>query len=71
MKKNNADELRPEYSRGDLGQGTRGTYFDDYASGTNLVLLSPDVSEVFKDEESVNNALRELIVLARKSAGGK
>lgn len=69
MNKDNPDELRPEYGRQDLGEGIRGKYHDDYASGTNLVLLSPDVAAVFSDEKTVNDALRELIKLARKSAG--
>jgi hypothetical protein len=39
------------------------------SSGTNLVLLSPDVAKVFLTEEAVNEALRSLISLAEKSTG--
>ena len=67
MKKVNPDELRPEYNRDDLGRGIRGKHYDDYKSGNNLVLLSPDVAAMFPDEEAVNNALRDLIKLAKKS----
>jgi hypothetical protein len=67
LKKVNPDELRPEYNRDDLGRGIRGKHYDDYKSGTNLVLLSPDVATMFPDEDAVNNALRDLIKLARKS----
>jgi hypothetical protein len=67
MKKVNPDELRPEYNRDDLGRGIRGKHYDDYKSGTNLVLLSPDVATMFPDEDAVNNALRDLIKLAKKS----
>ena len=67
MKKVKSDELRPEYHRDDFGNGIRGKYYEDYKSGTNLVLLSPDVSAMFPDEESVNKALRDLIKLAQKS----
>jgi hypothetical protein len=63
------DELRPEYRREDLGQGVRGKYFYAYQKGTNLVLLSPDVAKVFPTEEAVNEALRSLIHVARKSTG--
>jgi len=70
MKKAKNEELRREYLRKDLGKGVRGRYLANYTSGTNLVLLSPDVAAVFSDEEAVNRALRELIQLARKSAGG-
>jgi hypothetical protein len=67
MKKVNPDELRPEYNRDDLGRGIRGKHYDDYKSGTNLVLLSPDAAKMFPDEDAVNNALRDLIKLAKKS----
>ena len=67
LKKVNPDELRPEYNRDDLGRGIRGKHYDDYKSGTNLVLLSPDVATMFPDEDAVNNALRDLIKLAKKS----
>ena len=70
MKKAKAsDELRPEYGREDLGQGVRGKYFEAYQKGTNLVLLSPDVAKAFPTEEAVNEALRSLIDIARKSTG--
>ena len=71
MRKANSDELRPEYHRDDLGRGIRGKYYDDFKKGTNLVLLSPDVAQIFADEESVNDALRALIRVAKKSVGGK
>jgi hypothetical protein len=66
-----SDELRPEYKREDLGQGVRGKYYEEYRKGTNLVLLSPDVAKIFPTDEAVNDALRALINLARKSTGGK
>ena len=68
-KVNTTDELRPEYKREDLGKGTRGKYFQEYRKGTNLVLLSPDVAEVFSTDEAVNEALRSLIHLAEKLTG--
>jgi hypothetical protein len=57
------------YKREDLGTGVRGKYFESYTKGTNLVLLSPDVAKVFTTEEEVNEALRSLINLAKKSTG--
>jgi len=67
MKKTKTDELRPEYHREDLGRGVRGKYLESYRSGTNLVLLSPDVAEAFPTEEAVNDALRLLIKLAERT----
>lgn len=69
MKKAKSDELRPEYRREDLGQGVRGKYLEAYRAGTNLVLLSPDVAKAFPTEEAVNDALRSLIEIAKRSVG--
>ena len=69
MKKDENDELRPEYRREDLGPGVRGKYFEAYRAGTNLVLLSPDVAKVFTTEQAVNDALRSLIDVALRSVG--
>jgi hypothetical protein len=68
MRKDESDELRPEYRREDLATGVRGKYLEAYRAGTNLVLLSPDVARVFTSEELVNEALRHLIAVAQKSA---
>lgn len=58
------DELRPEYDLPQLKGGVRGKYASKYKEGTNLILLASDVAEVFKDNESVNEALRLLIKIA-------
>ncbi|MEA1969698.1 MAG: hypothetical protein U9N77_15945 [Thermodesulfobacteriota bacterium] len=58
------DELRPEYDLSKLKGGVRGKYVQRYREGTNLILLAPDVAEVFKDNESVNEVLRLLIKIA-------
>ena len=58
------DELRPEYDLSQLKGGVRGKYASKYKKGTNLILLSSDVAEVFKDNESVNEALRLLMKIA-------
>jgi len=68
MKKADSDELRTEYLREDLGSGIRGKQYQSYQSGTNLVLLSPDVAKAFPTEQAVNEALRSLIEVARRSA---
>lgn len=69
MKRAKTEELRPEYRRYELGKGIRGKYFESYQKGTNLVLLSPEVAKAFPTEDSVNEALRSLINLARKTIG--
>lgn len=52
------DELRSEYDFSKLQGGVRGKYVDRYRSGTNLVLLDPDVAQAFPNDEAVNEALR-------------
>ena len=60
-----ADEIRPEYDFSKMENGIRGKYVQRYNAGTNLVKIDPDVAEVFVDENAVNEALRELIKVAR------
>ena len=50
-----SDELRPEY---DFSAGVRGKYAKQFAAGTNLVLLDPDVAHAFPNAAAVNKALR-------------
>lgn len=50
-------EMLDEY---DFSGGVRGKYAGRFASGSNVVVLDPDVAQVFKDSESVNKALRAL-----------
>ena len=56
--------MRDEY---DFSHGVRGKYAARYAEGTNVVVLSPDVARLFPDSESVNEALRVLVSIARKT----
>ena len=63
-----ADELRPEYTREELKNGIRGKYLNRYRAGTNLVLLSPDVAQHFRDDRSVNSALRRLFAAGKRPA---
>ena len=55
------DELRPEYDLSKLKNTVRGKYVELYKQGTNVVLLEPDVAEVFHNSDEVNEALRQLI----------
>lgn len=55
------DDMRPEY---DFSVGERGKHYQAYQQGTNVVVLEPDVAEVFKSSDAVNHALRMLMDLA-------
>ncbi len=54
----------------DFRDGDRGKYTGRYEEGSNVVVLSPDVAEAFPDSESVNEALRALMDIARRSKTG-
>jgi hypothetical protein len=63
-----ADELRREYDLSKLKGGVRGKYYRRALAGTNLVLIEPELAEVFPDTESVNRALRLLTNTAEAAA---
>lgn len=69
MKKIKKNDIRSEYSREELGRGLRGNYFQAYQSGTNLVLLKPDIATPFPIDTAVNEALRSLLDIARQLIG--
>ena len=50
-------EMLDEY---DFSGGVRGKYVNRFPKGSNVVVLDPDVAQVFTDSESVNQALRAL-----------
>ncbi|WAS03958.1 hypothetical protein LQF76_07875 [Gloeomargaritales cyanobacterium VI4D9] len=51
----NDDQMRPDY---DFSGGVRGKYYEAYRKSSNIVVLDPDVAEIFRDSASVNEALR-------------
>jgi len=62
------DELRAEYERSDFPTGlVRGKYAERMRESSNIVVLRPEVAQVFPNEAAVNNALLSLIKLAQKS----
>lgn len=54
------DELRSEYDLRELKGGVQGKYYERARSGSNVVVIDPDLSHIFPDRESVNRALRLL-----------
>jgi hypothetical protein len=61
-----SDELRPEYDLRELLKGgVRGKYVERYRSGTNLVLLEPDIAKAFPSDQAVNEALRLVLKLTQ------
>ncbi|MFN5729440.1 MAG: hypothetical protein ACOVVP_11170 [Pseudanabaena sp.] len=60
------DDLRPEYDFSRMKGGVRGKYVERYRTGTNIVLLDPDVAQAFPTSEAVNEALRLLMQIAQR-----
>ena len=46
----------------------RGKYYQQAVSGSNLIVIEPELARVFPDSESVNRALRLLVKTANASA---
>lgn len=59
------DELRPEYDLKSLRVRKLGPGRKSF--GGSVIRLEPDVAEVFPDAESVNEALRFLIRIAKEN----
>jgi hypothetical protein len=57
------DTMRAEY---DFSTGERGVTAARYAQGTNVIVVDPDVLDVFPDGASVNEALRALAPVIRQ-----
>ena len=64
QKKTDDMEMREEY---DFSGGVRGKYAQRYAEGTNVVILDPELSDLFPDSKSVNEALKYLAKLVRQT----
>jgi hypothetical protein len=62
-----ADELRPEYQRSDFPKLARGKYVDRLRASSNVVLLDPELCELFPNAEAVNSALRSLSDIAKRT----
>ena len=50
----------------DFSEGVRGKYIERLTGHKNIVILEPDVAEVFTDSKSVNDALRGLLSVIQK-----
>lgn len=63
--KSDKDTMRKEYPENLIKSGVRGKYAKAYREGTNVVLIDPDLHELFPDSEAVNRALRDYVAKKR------
>ena len=61
------DTMRPEY---EFSKGERGKHAARYAEGTNVVVIDPEVLDVFPDSVAVNQALGALAPVLRQQRRG-
>jgi hypothetical protein len=64
MKHKQNKEMLPEY---DFSKGIRGKYAKQFAAGTNIIVLAPDVAKNFPDSDAVNETLRAVAKIAMRS----
>jgi hypothetical protein len=57
------DTMRPEY---DFSRAARGVTAARYAQGANVVVIDPDILDVFPNGAAVNEALRALAPVLRQ-----
>ena len=62
-RKNDRDTMRREY---DFSAAVRGVTAARYAQGANVVVIDPEVLDVFPDGPTVNRALRALAPVLRR-----
>lgn len=63
MEASDRDTMRPEY---DFSGAVRGITAARYAKGANVVVVDPEVLDVFPDGAAVNEALRALAPVLRR-----
>jgi len=63
VKEADRDTMRPEY---DFSKGVRGVTAARYREGTNIIVLDPELMDVFPDSDAVNEALRALAPVLRR-----
>jgi hypothetical protein len=59
------DEMRAEYKREDFGKMTRGKHYKQVTQSSNVVVLDPEVAKAFPNAVAVNEALGQLLTLAK------
>jgi DNA-binding NtrC family response regulator len=60
-------ELRSEYTRSDFGALVRGKYVEQLRERSNVVVLDPEITDLFPNGASVNAALRALAEIAKRA----
>lgn len=65
--KGQIDELRPQYTSADFPKLTRGKYAGKLRKRSNVIVLDPELADLFPNSEAVNSALRSLSEIALRA----
>jgi hypothetical protein len=65
--KGQPDDLRPQYSSSDFPELVRGKYAAKLRKSSNVIILDPELADLFPNSEAVNSALRSLSEIARRA----
>ena len=68
MNQHENGDLRPEYPAELIRSGIRGKYARRSKEGSNIVVIDPDLSDVFPNSEAVNEALRDYLASQERAA---
>jgi hypothetical protein len=60
------DDMKDEYDSALFVQAEVGKYAERLRQASNVVIVEPDVAAAFPNNAAVNNALRELLKLAKQ-----
>lgn len=66
-----AEELRSEYKRSDFGALVRGKYTEQLKANSNIVVVDPELAEIFPNAAAVNAALRSLAQIAKRAGSSR
>ena len=61
MSDDDTDDLRSEYPPDLIRSGVRGKYATRFRTGSNVVLIDPDLAGAFPNAKAVNDALRQFL----------
>ena len=62
-----SEGLRSEYKRSDFGTLVRGKYIERLKTSSNVVVIDPEVTDLFPNGAAVNAALRSLAEIAKRA----
>jgi hypothetical protein len=66
-KKRSAEELRTEYKRSDFPTLVRGKFIERLKMSSNVVVVDPELVELFPNATAVNAALKSLAQIAERA----